>query len=189
MIKVFAVLCAALLTSCAGTSYITPDTVTKYDSKFSDTDLKMMSSYMAESLKNSDVIRSGEKKVLGILHIKNKTSEHINSDGIADKLMVNLLKTGKVKFANRENLKELIEEQRLSAMGVVDESKAKEIGKLFGIDYFLSGFIESIEKKTSRSELTYYRLSLKLTDVETGEIVWADETELKKKSSKHIMDW
>lgn len=189
MRKLMVILCAVFLNSCAGTRYITPDTVTKYDSKFSDTDLNIMSSYMAESLGSSDVIAGEEKKVMGLLHIKNKTSEHINSDGIADKLMVNLLKTGKVKFANRENLKELIEEQRLSAMGVVDESKAKEIGNLYGIDYFLSGFIESIEKKSSRSELTYYRLSLKLTNVETGEIVWADEAEIKKKSSKHIMDW
>ncbi|MCD6413240.1 MAG: penicillin-binding protein activator LpoB [Elusimicrobia bacterium] len=178
----------AFFNSCATTTYITPDSVTKYDSKFSDTDLRFMADRMTQSILESGLLDSGGK-VIGLLHIKNRTSEHINTDAIADKIMIQLMKTGKVKFANRQNLKDLIEEQRLSAMGVVDEAKAKEIGKIYGIDYFLSGTIESIEKKSRISQLTYYRLSLNLTDSETSEIVWADETELKKKATKHFMDW
>ncbi len=173
---------------CATTTYITPDSVTKYDSKFSDTDLRFMAGKMTQSILKSGLFDSGVK-VIGLLHIKNGTSEHINTDSIADEIMIMLIKTGKVKFANRQNLKDLIDEQKLSAMGLVDEAKAKEIGKIYGIDYFLSGTIESIEKKSNVSELTYYRLSLKLTNSETSEIVWADKVELKKKATKHFMDW
>jgi len=176
------------LLGCASTTYITPDTVTKYDSKFSDTDLKMFADYMVNSLLNTRFFDK-DIKVIGLLHIKNKTSEHINTDSIANKIMLGLLKTGKVKFANRENLKDIIEEQRLSLTGIVDEKKVIEAGKLYGINYFLSGTLESIEKRGKTSELTYYRLSMKLTDSETGEIVWADEYEIKKKATKHFMDW
>jgi len=185
LVFLFASLCAG----CASTSYITPDTVTQYDSKFSDTDLKMVSDKMAQSLRESAVMQSREKTVIGLLHVKNRTSEHINTDAVTDKMMIALLKTGEIKFAGRENLKTLIEEQRLSQTGMVDQDKVQEIGKLYGIDFFISGQLESIEKKGAASELTYYRLSLSLTDTETSEIVWADEVELKKKSSKHIMDW
>jgi len=65
------------LLGCASTTYITPDTVTKYDSKFSDTDLKIFADYMVNSLLNTRFFDK-DIKVIGLLHIKNKTSEHIN---------------------------------------------------------------------------------------------------------------
>ena len=37
--------------------------------------------------------------------------------------------------------------------------------------------------------MTYYRLSLHLTDLETNEIIWANETEIKKLSKKGFEDW
>jgi len=90
---------AGLLAGCASTSYITPDTVTQYDSRFSDTDPKMVSDRMSESLQASPVIQSREAAVIGILHVKNRTSEHINTDAVTDKMMIALLKAGKIKFA------------------------------------------------------------------------------------------
>ena len=56
-------------------------------------------------------------------------------------------------------------------------------------DYFLSGTLSSIEKRSRIKSLTFYRLSMRLIDTETNEIVWADEFEIKKLTLKGFMDW
>ncbi len=145
---------------------------------------------MAVSLISSpNIAQSTAPPRMALLRIRNFTSEHINTDGIADKLRIALLKTGKVRFVDRENIDKVVEELQFGESGYVDPAKMKQIGKLAGTDYFLSGSLESIEKQKSTKSMTWYRCSLKLTNVETGEIVWGEESELKKMFGKNIMDW
>ena len=57
-----------------------------------------------------------------------------------------------------------------------------------GVDYFLTGraFSHSLRKGGKRE--VYYRISLRLTDVQTSEIVWEKDWETKKKGEYEIMN-
>jgi len=72
----------------------------------------------------------------------------------------------------------LVETQRIDVDGAV------KLGQLIGADYFLTGDVMSIEKTKGATTLAYYKLTMRLVNVKTSEIVWADEQELKKKSTK-----
>jgi len=162
------------------------------DDKFSDTDLQMMATAMYNSILTSmsNFADPGEeKKIIALLPVKNKTSEHINTEDIADKLQIHLLKSGTMRFVDRSNLSAITEQFDLSGSGLMDPNTVKSAGKVLGADYFMSGNLSSIEKRDRKKSLTYYRLSMNMIDTETDEIVWADEFELKKQATKGLLDW
>jgi penicillin-binding protein activator len=182
----FCVAVAVLLCGCAGSSvYVPTDSVTQMDDKFSDTDLRQMATAMYNSITanlNKLNSQSSEKKVIAFLNLKNKTSEHISTDDIADKLQIQLLKAGTLRFVDRSRIADITAQFDLGGSGLMDPSKIKEAGKVVSADYFLAGDLSSIEKQDRHKSLTFYRLSMRLIDTETDEIVWADEFELKKMS-------
>jgi len=184
-------LLSTVFTACAGSSrYVSPDEVSQVDDRYSETDMRLMGEKMAQSIVAHKEIAGRENPcAIGLLHIENRTSEYIDTDAIADKIMVALLKTGKVKFVDRKILDDIFKEYGLSSSGFIDPSKVKKAGKALSADYFLAGQLESIHKEDRRKSLTFYRLSMRLTSTETTEIVWADEKELRKKKTKGILKW
>lgn len=180
----------AVFSISCGQRYLTPGTVTKYDDKFSDTDLRTVAERMASSITIMPEIKDAEKPpTIVLLHIRNETMEHINTDAIGDKIMVALTKTGNVRFVNRDILHEIAREQELLLSKAINLEDASKVCRLVGAKYFIDGELTSIEKKAITSNLTWYRFSLKLTSVETGIIIWADETEIKKQYVKTIFEW
>ena len=70
-----------------------------------------------------------------------------------------------------------------------------EQGKQLGADYILSGTLRSIKKeqpkqwRLNKKERIYYSLDLTMTDLKTGEIVYADQAELAREASQPIIGW
>jgi uncharacterized protein (TIGR02722 family) len=175
---------ACLLAACATTSYVRPDEVTEWDASYTDTDMKLLTEKMVQSLSEAEVSGSDGKPVLAFLRIGNRTSQHIDTEGIADKIMVQLVKLGKFRVVDRELLRKQAQEIALVETQRIDVGGAVRLGSLVGADYFLTGDLFSIEKESPSKELKYYNLTMRLVDVRTSEIVWAEEKEIKKTSSK-----
>jgi uncharacterized protein (TIGR02722 family) len=152
--------------------------------------MKMMSEKMVQSIAELAVIKHRDSPPkLALLNIGNRTSQHIDTEGIAEKIMVALLKSGAVRIVDRELLKEMAKEKALTSTQRIDVNDAVALGKLVGADYFLAGDIMSIEKQKGTKHMAYYKLTLKLVDVNTSELVWADEKEIKKAANKGFFDW
>lgn len=181
------------VSGCSGKSvYVAPGETTQMDADFSDTDMRTMAQSMYNSLQSrlaNLMPAEAEVPVVALLSIKNKTSEHIDTDMVADKLQIELLRAGTLRFVDRSKIREMAHEFDLGGSGFVDPSRAKSAGKALGADYFLYGELGSIKKSEGKTQLNYYRLSMKLTDAETNEIVWADDYEVKKRHDKAWIEW
>jgi uncharacterized protein (TIGR02722 family) len=184
---------ALAICGCAGKSvYVPPGETTQMDATFSDTDMRTMAQSMYNSLQSRLVsIRPADAPlpIVGLLHIENNTSEHIDTDMIADKLQVELLRAGTMRFVDRSRIKAMAKEFDLGGSGFVDPAQAKSAGQALGIDYFLYGQLGSIKKREGKKELNYYRVSMKLTDASTNEVVWAEDYEVKKQYEKPFIEW
>ena len=122
--------------------------------------------------------------------VNNRTSEHIDTAGITDSIRTSLLQSGRFRLAatqqGQDDLGEQVRFQQDS--GRVDAEKAKEFGKQIGADVVLHGNLRSIEKTKSRNledagarkDDVYYQFVLELTNIETGEVVWIDQKEIRK---------
>lgn len=177
------------VTGCATSTYVRPDEVTEWDWSFTDTDMKMMAEKMVLSLAGTKIGDKSEKPKIAFLKIGNRTSQHIDTEGIAEKIMVALLKLNTVTIVDRKLLKNMALEKGLTDLQRINVDDEVMLGQLVGASHFLAGDIMSIEKTSGTKTLAYYKLTLRLVDVRTSVILWADEMELKKMSKKGYFDW
>ena len=179
---------AAVLGGCAGQSrYISPDDTTQVNAEFSDTDFRMMANELADSMVRSDGVGGHETPPrIALLNITNKTSEYIDTNAIADKIILAVMRTGRAQMVDRAILDQIQSELRLSESGFVAPSMYKSFGKAASADMLLTVELTSIEKREGRTTLMWYRLSMRLVDLETTLVVWMDEVEIKKESTRGI---
>ncbi|MEA2102979.1 MAG: penicillin-binding protein activator LpoB [Thermodesulfobacteriota bacterium] len=161
------------------------ETVTE---EFGSTDLQTIAEKMVNSLLATPILSSGQRPVVYIHRVKNKTDEHIDTKAITDKIRVTLLKSGRVRFSavnevNDEMIKQM--EYQMSS-GIVDPNTAKTFGHQIGADYFLYGEIISIKKSAGRVKDVYFKLTMNLVNIETGLIEWADEKEIRKQAKRTL---
>ncbi|MEM7376979.1 MAG: penicillin-binding protein activator LpoB [Pseudomonadota bacterium] len=180
------------LAGCAATTRsIDPTSDIQYDAQYSFSDKNAIVKDLTDSLLSRAAYSGGDAPVLVVYDVANETSEHISTAGITDDIRLALLQSGRYRFISREqraNLKAELAEQGATA------ERAASARKL-GADLVLAGSLRSIEKKQpkqwrlNRKKLVYYSLNLELTDIQTGEIRWADKAELARESSRPIIGW
>lgn len=201
MIKISGLLLSAILTltlsGCVATTRtLDPNVETHYDASYDFSDKKQIVSTLTESLLSSPNVRTEPAKpVLIVYGVDNETSEHINTGGITDDIRLALINSGQYRFINRKQRDNLLAEADYQYAGFVPPEQRVAEGRQLGADYILSGTLRSIEKKQPRQwrlnkrELVYYSMNLELTDLESGEISWADNVEIARESSRPIIGW
>jgi len=180
-------LCVIVIAGCVTTSKVTyedPKGVEILTIDFGSTDLQQIAGKMVDSLLISpSVVRVtiDQQPVVLVDKIKNKTLEHIDTESITDTIKTRLLSSGKFRFVDMtkvDTVRKQLEFQTES--GLVDPSTAASIGKLIGAEYMLYGNFSSIVKRTQMHKDVYYKFTLNLMHLERGEIIWADEKEIRK---------
>jgi uncharacterized protein (TIGR02722 family) len=184
------------LAGCSSLEYDDPTKVETLTIDFGSTDLQMLSGHMVESLirdpKLSTYSKSGDdpRIVLYFGGIDNRTTEHIDTGGISDAIRVPLLQSGKFRIvAGQQGQGEIGDQVRFQqGSGRVDPEQAKAFGRQLGADMILYGTLRSIEKSKPRSpqqdmkkkDDVWYQFTLEAADITTGEIIWADQKEIRK---------
>lgn len=144
-----------------------------------------------------------DKPRIAVLEFKNKADNQYwwrgGAAAMQDVFVTELVKSGKFRVIDRERLADIMREKNLSMSGEIDSATAIRAGKLLGVDYFLVGSITeygiddkggsgpgvgrlrsfSVKKRTFTAAC-----NARLIEVETGEIVWADEARGEEKSAK-----
>jgi uncharacterized protein (TIGR02722 family) len=70
---------------------------------------------------------------------------------------------------------------------LVDQSSAIQFGNMVGAQYMLYGNLSSIVKEAGSDKDVYYKMTMRLMDLKTGLLEWADETEIRKQQSKSFL--
>jgi len=163
------------------------------DINFGSTDLQKVASQMTDSLLVSPVVgtlTANTRPVIFVEGIKNKTSEHIDTESITDSISTKLLRSGKFRFVDMGRVaaaREQIQFQQTG--GMVDTNKAVQFGQQIGAQYMLYGNLASIVKSNKDKSDVYYKFTMRLMDLQSGLVEWADETEIRKTKQKEFVSW
>jgi uncharacterized protein (TIGR02722 family) len=191
-----------MILAIAMTSGCTNKSVVKYgdatavettDTNFGSTDLQTVANQMTDSLLTSPVVgtlTANNRPIMFVERLKNKTSEHIDTESITDSISTKLLRSGKFRFVDMSRVnaaREQIDFQQNS--GMVDPNKAMQFGRQVGAEYMLYGNLSSIVKSNKDKSDVYYKFTLRLMDLQTGLVEWADETEIRKTKQKEYVSW
>jgi uncharacterized protein (TIGR02722 family) len=163
------------------------------DINFGSTDLQKVAGDMTDSLLLSPVVGTltqNKRPIMFVERIKNKTSEHIDTESITDSISTKLLRSGKFRFVDMGRVEAAREQIKFQQDGgMVDTSKAVQFGKQIGAEYMLYGNLSSIVKSNKDKSDVYYKFTLRLMDLESGLVEWADETEIRKTKAKESVGW
>ncbi len=189
-----AALCLAI--GCrASTRTVSKDEVIHYDESYDFNDKKQIVETLVEPLIAQTFPPMGEKPVLIVYGIANRTDEHISTSGISDDIRMELVRSGKFKIVHKEQRDNIAREKSYQYNDEVAPETRIKRARQIGARYMLTGTLRSIEKKeprqvrVKRKELKYYSLNLELTDIETSLISWVDKVEIIREASKPIIGW
>jgi curli biogenesis system outer membrane secretion channel CsgG len=138
-----------------------------------------------------------DKPRIAVLEFKNKADNQWwyrgGAEAAQDVFVTELVKSGKFRVIEREQLQALMQEKNLSLSGDIDPQTAIRAGKLLGLNYLLTGAItEYGNTDVSGGARGVYAgkrkfvaaMNARLIDTETGEILWADEARAEEASIK-----
>ncbi len=167
--------------------YDDPNAVETVTGDYGSTDLQMTAEHMTQSLLASAwVARAEAPPRVRLREVKNYTDEHIDTRGITDKIRVKLLGSGKVRFlADDANLDQVFGERDLTESSTRKASNAPMLES----DYVITGAVRSIRKQSKKTGDNFYQITMELVDPQSGEILWADEKEIRKVTEKSTFGW
>jgi len=191
-VSVFTILLfSVFLSNCASkVSYEDAGEVETVTTAFGSTDLQQSSITLVDSLlTNEHIVKTleGRRPVLFIDGIKNKTSEHIDTESITDTISTKLINTGKFRFIDMTKVESVKKQYDYQASGLVSEETSVKVGKQIGAEYMLYGNISSIVKNDKSTKDVYMKITLKLMDIQTGIIEWQGEKEIRKQNNKTLL--
>jgi len=190
--SIWTVSAALVLTvSCAGPraftkgTYEDPEVIALLDDRFSENDMQLIAKKMVNSLLASPQISAdaGAPAVM-VGKMRNRTTEHIDMVMLSDKVKTALLQSGKFRFVDIMNRRDIAEEYEYQQSGYVDPKQAKGPGSQTGAGYMLTGTLTSNIQQVGKDKLVYYKATFQLTDLLSSEIVWTDEKEIRKAYKK-----
>ncbi|ABL98845.1 conserved hypothetical protein [Shewanella amazonensis SB2B] len=158
---------------------------------FGSTDLQAITAKMVDSMLTFPPVvamTAKQRPIIFVDKIKNKTSEHIDTESVTDSISNKLLRSGKFRFIDMtkvDAVRKQLDYQNNS--GMVDPSTAIRFGRQIGAQYMLYGNLSSIVKQEGSTKDVYYKMTMRLMDLETGLIEWSDEKEIRKTKSKSFL--
>jgi len=151
-------------------------------------DIRRTVEKMAESLiSDAGVLDAtkGERPVLDIEPMKNRSQMIVDMQSITDSVRMRLLRSRLFRFVDRSTSGAdiaIMDEQ--AQLGLTDPRKAIRGGKQTAAQMYLTGSLTEMSTHVGRITDRYYKFTMILKDLRSGEIVWTDEQEIRKVANR-----
>ena len=162
--------------------------------RWNDTDSQLVSAEMVGDLAGRPWIeeytaKNGQKPVVIVGTVRNKSSEHIETETFTKDLERELINSGRVKFvANSVERGELRQERKEQQTWSREETQ-KRLAAETGADYMLQGGIKTIVDQEGKESVIFYQIDLEMVHLESNEKVWIGSKKIKKYVKKSSRKW
>lgn len=128
--------------------------------------------------------------IVDAAYFENQSSQRINKNILIDQLATQLqiAANGRLLFVNREFADMVEKERDLKRDGVTDVGTTGLTEAVAGADYRLNGRITSQDKRTRNGvQERYMNVVFRMTDLESGITVWANQYSFKKAGQDDVV--
>ena len=143
---------------------------------------KMVDSMLADQEFIAEI--GGKRPVLDVAKIKNRSSMHLDMQSITSSIRTKLLRSRRFRFTDNSmsaNDLQMMNDQALN--GMTDPTKAVPMGRQSATQMYLYGELTEMRQHVDGVTDRYYKFTLNLQDLRSGEIVWSDEQEIRKQQT------
>ncbi len=129
---------------------------------------------------NNFKAENGRDPVLIVGNVKNKTSEHINTEVFTKEIEKACINSGLVEFVASSEERNEIRQERIEQQSNASMETTKQIGNETGADFMLKGVISSIEDAIDGKKVVFYQTNMELINIESNKKVWVGDKKIKK---------
>ena len=173
---------------------VATDEVIDLSGRWNDTDSQLVSAEMVADIATRPWIeeytaKNGKKPVVIVGTVRNKSSEHIETETFTKDLERELINNGRIKFvANTVERGELRQERKEQQTWSREETQ-KRLAAETGADFMLQGSIKTIIDQEGKRSVKFYQVDLEIVHLETNEKVWIGDKKIKKTVKKRSSKW
>lgn len=136
------------------------------------------------------ISNSPKAPVLFVGEVQNDTSEpYLPIADLNERLLEKILEEGDFRVIDAEKRANILKEIQYQNDGMVDPAQAKKIGKQTGADVAIFGAIRMDPKTLAGKTIKEYSINLRITDLESGEVIWMGSYDISKYSKRSGSKW
>ncbi|MEY5048948.1 MAG: hypothetical protein RLZZ175_2307 [Bacteroidota bacterium] len=164
---------------------VNPDKTIDLSGRWNDTDSKLVAQEMSKDVlarawRDNFMKIKGRNPVVIVGMVNNKTSEFIEPEVFIKDVEKEFINAGTVRVVTNSVFREKLRTERADQQQYASQESMKKWGKELGADFMLFGTINAITDGRGKKQTIYYKVNLELADIETNEIVWVGDKEIKK---------
>lgn len=163
--------------------------------RYDYSDMRQITEGVAMELIGSAFLtQEAEPPVMMIAGIENRTSIYVDTKNLSDRIRNLTFQSGRIRYVNEARREELLKEQGYQAKNVTAEQQA-QIGRQLGAKYMITGSLAEMRQtsprqvRVSKTRLNYYKLTIEVTNLTTGEIAWMTEKEFAREARLPLIGW
>jgi uncharacterized protein (TIGR02722 family) len=160
-------------------------------SRIEPQDIRRTVEKMAESLISDPGVldaTGGKRPVLDIEPMQNRSQMIVDMKSITDSVRTRLIRSRLFRFVDRSTAGAditIMDEQ--AQLGLTDQRKAIRPGKQSAAEMYLTGSLTDMVTHAGRTTDHYYKFTMILKDLRSGEIVWTNEKEIRKVAIRPVL--
>lgn len=195
---ILTVVLVLMVVGCASTSRTVSrtsvDTQTDFSGRWNDTDSRLVAEKMVQDLMGRPwltnfVDRVDRKPVVIVGTVRNRSSEHIDTEPFINDIERELVNSGQVTFVASDEQRKELRAEKLDQQTEASEETIKRLGEETGADFMLQGIITSQEDIVEGKKAVLYQVDLELISIETNEKVWIGSKKIKKIIEQKKVTW
>lgn len=130
-------------------------------------------------------VTKGERPILDIEPMKNRSQMTVDMQSITDSVRMRLIRSRLFRFVDRSTAGAdiaILDEQ--AQLGLTDPKKVVRPGSQLAAQMYLTGSLTDMVTRVGKVTDHYYKITMILKDLRSGEIVWTDEQEIRKVANR-----
>ena len=179
----------------ASTADVNVEDRAHFGSTYDYTDMRFLTEEVANELLASPFLNDQpQPPIMMIAGVQNRTLDHRDLKALTDRVRTMVFQSGKAQFVNESRREELLQEQGYQAAQATPETQVA-VGRQLGAKYMLSGSLIEMQDtskkqvRISKQQRNYYKLTIEITDLETGLMAWTTEKEFARQASLPLIGW
>ena len=165
---------------------VNPDKQVDLSGRWNDVDAKMVAGEMIKQVLSErwlgefTTANPSKKPVVIVGFVNNKSHEHIEAETFIKDVEREFINSGQVRLVQGGEKREQVRGERADQQDNASVSTMKKWGLEVGADFMMQGSINSNVDSYKKDKVVLYKVNLELTNIQTNEIVWIGDKEIKK---------
>lgn len=170
------------------------DEVIDLSGRWNDTDSRLTAETMVSSMLSSAWLErfisdESREPVVIVGSIRNRSSEHIDSETFIKDIERELINSGRVIFVAGGDARDEVREERDDQQSNATQNTAAALAAETGADFMMQGVITSQTDAIDGKRATLYKVDMELIGLENNQKVWIDVKEIKKLVEQKKASW